>query len=232
MADRVYAPEADYKPQPLYALESKRSIKDFDAVGFSIQYELAYPTILKMLDMAGIPYKNSDRNDEHPIILAGGPPESADELVYLDELRNPAIGANKERLNRTFALKGSLPNPAIMAASTFFMGPSDYEPCGLIQGECFGKGTPVIATDVGGFHDTITDGETGFLAKYPNENEVYNKLVEALKMYFYEPEKYKQMVANDLKVDFSWNQPGKKGSIFEYTDKLGFDRDELPEVAA
>ncbi len=167
-----------------------------------------------------------------PIILAGGPPESADELVYLDELRNPAIGANKERLNRTFALKGSLPNPAIMAASTFFMGPSDYEPCGLIQGECFGKGTPVIATDVGGFHDTITDGETGFLAKYPNENEVYNKLVEALKMYFYEPEKYKQMVANDLKVDFSWNQPGKKGSIFEYTDKLGFDRDELPEVAA
>ncbi len=73
MADRVYAPEADFKPQPLYALESKRAIKDFDAVGFSIQYELAYPTILKMLDMAGIPYKNSERTDEHPIILAGGP---------------------------------------------------------------------------------------------------------------------------------------------------------------
>ena len=73
MADRVYAPEPDFKPQPLYALESKRAIKDFDAVGFSIQYELAYPTILKMLEMAQIPYKNSDRTDTHPIILAGGP---------------------------------------------------------------------------------------------------------------------------------------------------------------
>ena len=73
MADRVYAPEPDFKPEPLYALESKCAIKDFDAVGFSIQYELAYPTILKMLEMAQIPYKNSDRTDTHPIILAGGP---------------------------------------------------------------------------------------------------------------------------------------------------------------
>ncbi len=73
MADRVYTPESDFKPQPLYALESKRAIKDFDAVGFSIQYELSYPTILKMLEMAEIPYRNADRKDEHPIILAGGP---------------------------------------------------------------------------------------------------------------------------------------------------------------
>ena len=73
MADRVYAPEADFKPEPLYALESKRSIKDFDAIGFSLQYELAYPTILKMLEMGGIPYKNSERVDNDPIILAGGP---------------------------------------------------------------------------------------------------------------------------------------------------------------
>lgn len=73
MADRVYAPEPDFKPETLYGLESKRAVKDFDAVGFSIQYELAYPTILKMLEMAQIPYKNSDRTDKDPIILAGGP---------------------------------------------------------------------------------------------------------------------------------------------------------------
>ena len=73
MADRVYAPEADFKPEPLYALESKRSIKDFDAIGFSLQYELAYPTVLKMLEMSGIPYKNTERSDSDPIILAGGP---------------------------------------------------------------------------------------------------------------------------------------------------------------
>ena len=73
IADRVYAPEGDFKPEPLYALESKRPIKDFDIVGFSLQYELSYPTVLKMLDMAGIPYRNSDRTEDDPIIIAGGP---------------------------------------------------------------------------------------------------------------------------------------------------------------
>lgn len=73
MADRVYAPESDFNPEPLYTLESKRPVKDFDAVGFSLQYELAYPTVLKMLEMSEIPYKNSERRDDDPIILAGGP---------------------------------------------------------------------------------------------------------------------------------------------------------------
>ncbi len=73
MADRVYAPEPDFKPDILYGLESKKPIKDFDAVGFSLQYEMSYPTVLKMLEMSGIPYKNADRSDEDPIIIAGGP---------------------------------------------------------------------------------------------------------------------------------------------------------------
>lgn len=73
MADRVYAPEKDFQPATLYGLESKRALKDFDIVGFSIQYELAYTTVLKMMEMSQIPYKNCDRTDEHPIILAGGP---------------------------------------------------------------------------------------------------------------------------------------------------------------
>ena len=73
MCDRVYAPEPDFKPEILYAVESKRNIKDFDVVGFSLQYEMSYPTVLKMLEMSGIPYKNSDRTDEDPIIVAGGP---------------------------------------------------------------------------------------------------------------------------------------------------------------
>ena len=73
MCDRVYAPEKDFVPEPLYALESKRSLKDFDAVGFSLQYEMAYPTVLKMLEMAGIPYRSEDRTDDDPIIIAGGP---------------------------------------------------------------------------------------------------------------------------------------------------------------
>ena len=73
MCDRAYAPEPDFKPEILYGLESKRPIKDFDAVGFSLQYEMAYPTVLKMLDMSQIPYRNAMRTDSDPIILAGGP---------------------------------------------------------------------------------------------------------------------------------------------------------------
>ncbi len=73
MCDRAYAPEPDFKPEVLYGLESKRAINEFDAVGFSLQYEMSYPTVLKMLEMSGIPYKNSERSDNDPIVIAGGP---------------------------------------------------------------------------------------------------------------------------------------------------------------
>ena len=73
MCDRAYAPEPDFKPEVLYGLESKRPINEFDGVGFSLQYEMAYPTVLKMLEMSGIPYRNDLRTDSDPIIFAGGP---------------------------------------------------------------------------------------------------------------------------------------------------------------
>lgn len=73
MADRAYAPEPDFKPEFLYGVESKRALKDFDGVGFSLQYELSYPTVLKMLEMSGISVRNNERRDEEPIVLAGGP---------------------------------------------------------------------------------------------------------------------------------------------------------------
>ncbi len=79
MADRVYAPEADFKQalektkKELYSLESKISIKNFDLIGFSLQYELSYPTVLAMLEMGRINIKSKQRNEDEPIILAGGP---------------------------------------------------------------------------------------------------------------------------------------------------------------
>ena len=73
MADRAYAPEPDFKPDYLYGVESKRPLKDFDGIGFSLQYELSYPTVLKMLDMSGIGVKNSERGEDEPIVFAGGP---------------------------------------------------------------------------------------------------------------------------------------------------------------
>ncbi len=73
LADRAYAPEPDFKPEYLYAVESKRALKDFDGIGFSLQYELSYPTVLKMLEMGGITVRNDERREEEPIVLAGGP---------------------------------------------------------------------------------------------------------------------------------------------------------------
>jgi len=79
LADRVYAPSPDFRTKmlenniPLYAMDSFRPISDFDVIAFSLQYELSYPTILAMLEMGNIPVENKDRNDSHPIIIAGGP---------------------------------------------------------------------------------------------------------------------------------------------------------------
>ena len=73
LADRAYAPEPDFKPEFLYGVESKRALKDFDGIGFSLQYELSYPTVLKMLEMSGISVKNSERKEDEPIVFAGGP---------------------------------------------------------------------------------------------------------------------------------------------------------------
>ena len=73
LADRAYAPEPDFKPEFLYAVESKRALKEFDGIGFSLQYELSYPTVLKMLEMSGIGVRNDERKDDEPIVFAGGP---------------------------------------------------------------------------------------------------------------------------------------------------------------
>ena len=178
-----------------------------------------------------------------PYFLVGGSLDDAGHLKYLESLKNPAYGENKERINRVISLQGFLPNPGIMAASTFFVAPSTYEPCGLTQGEAFGKGTPIIATYTGGFVDTIYDdkfgaekpkyyketkiGTTGFFSKYDdgnleaNKQHFYEAMVRALKVYFDEPKKYEQMIKNDLKVDFSWAQEAKQGPIYRYMDKLG-----------
>ncbi len=59
---------------PLTALESGRGLKDFDFVGFTLQHELSYSNIIKMLDLAGIPPRlSSERGEDYPLIMAGGP---------------------------------------------------------------------------------------------------------------------------------------------------------------
>ncbi len=77
--ERAYAVGLDLEHElrsrslPLFSVESRTPLSEFDAVGFTLQYELSYTNILNMLDLARIPLLCAERGDEHPIILAGGP---------------------------------------------------------------------------------------------------------------------------------------------------------------
>lgn len=57
---------------PMFSLESKTPLKEFDVVGFSLSYEMCYPNVLNALDLAGIPVRREERGEEYPLIMAGG----------------------------------------------------------------------------------------------------------------------------------------------------------------
>ncbi len=77
--ERVYTPWVDAQEImrkegiPLFSLESHTPLKEFDIIGFSLQYELSYTNVLGMLDLAGIPLKSEERKETFPLIMAGGP---------------------------------------------------------------------------------------------------------------------------------------------------------------
>ena len=58
---------------PLFALETGDSLRDFDILGFTMQYELNYTNILAMLEAAGLPFYSRERGEEYPVVCAGGP---------------------------------------------------------------------------------------------------------------------------------------------------------------
>ena len=78
-AERVFAPADDMarmlseNKRPLFSLETKTPLGQFDIIGFSLLYELNYTNILQMLDLAGIPFYAAERDEHHPIVIAGGP---------------------------------------------------------------------------------------------------------------------------------------------------------------
>ena len=79
VCERCFAPALDFRKLlsenglPLMSLETKKPLRDFDMVGFSVQYEMLYTGILYMMDAAGIPFYAKDRDDSYPIICGGGP---------------------------------------------------------------------------------------------------------------------------------------------------------------
>ena len=77
--ERVFAPDLDMEAQmrehhlPLFGLESRDPIRDFDFIGFTLQYELSYSNVLNMLDLAGVPLRAADRQGMGQFVIMGGP---------------------------------------------------------------------------------------------------------------------------------------------------------------
>jgi radical SAM family uncharacterized protein len=78
LAERAFTPWEDMESVlraarvPLYSLESKHPISDFDIIGFSLPYETLYTNTLNILDMGGVPLFSSERDERHPLVIAGG----------------------------------------------------------------------------------------------------------------------------------------------------------------
>lgn len=109
VCERAFAPWVDMEAQlrrhrmPLFSLESKHPLRDFDVVGFSMAYELDYSNVLNVLDLAGIPLLARDRGPDDPLVIAGGSnttnPEPLSDFIDLF-----LIGEGEEALPELLAL--------------------------------------------------------------------------------------------------------------------------------
>jgi radical SAM family uncharacterized protein/radical SAM-linked protein len=111
LAERAYAVWPDLeaelraRKEPLRSLETWHALREFDVVGFSLQFELTYTNVLAMLDLGGIPLRSADRGEGDPLVIAGGPTATHPEPVapFLDAI---LIGDGEERtpeIARTWA---------------------------------------------------------------------------------------------------------------------------------
>ncbi|MBI6871677.1 TIGR03960 family B12-binding radical SAM protein [Clostridium aciditolerans] len=107
--ERVFAPWPDMEKQmrenniPLYGLESKDPINNFDFIAFTLQYEMSYTNILNMLDLAGVPIRASERGEDDPIVFCGGPCAYNPEPLY-DIADFFAIGEGEEQMEEIMDL--------------------------------------------------------------------------------------------------------------------------------
>ncbi|ABA20904.1 Radical SAM [Trichormus variabilis ATCC 29413] len=106
LCDRAYLPGTDLAAKlratntPLFAVESKRSLSEFDILGFSLSYELGATNILEMLDLAGIPLTWQERSQSnYPLIFAGGQTATSNPEPYADFFDFFALGDGEELLS-------------------------------------------------------------------------------------------------------------------------------------
>ena len=157
--ERVFTPWTDMEEQmrsngiPLYALESGDPVKDFDLIGFTLQYELCYTNILNMLDLAGLPVRAADRKGLSPIVMAGGPcacnPEPVAEFFDLfllgdgEEVMNEILDlykAHKQRgSDKAAFLKAAAQLPGVYVPSFYNV---TYREDGVVDAVVPAEGAP------------------------------------------------------------------------------------------
>ncbi len=142
VCERFFAPDRDAEQLmrreniPMFSLESHRPLNEFDVVGFTLAYEMVYTNMLNILDLAGIPLKASERNDNHPLIIAGGPivhnPEPTADFIdayYVGDAEENIIGileilkdsrhlGRREKLERLARESSSVYIPALYDSVT------------------------------------------------------------------------------------------------------------------
>ncbi len=150
LAERAFAPWVDMEAAlraaklPLLSLESKRPLKDFDVIGFSLDYELTYTNVLNILDLGQIPVLAKERDDSHPIVIAGGscclnPEPMADFIDFfvigdgeevLPELLDIFRDWKQSKANRKELLKKVAAVPGVYVPSFYKV---EYQPDGMFK---------------------------------------------------------------------------------------------------
>ncbi|HFD2038535.1 TPA: TIGR03960 family B12-binding radical SAM protein [Clostridium perfringens] len=136
--ERVYAPWPDMEKLmrenniPLYALETKDPINEFNFLAFTLQYEMSYTNILNILNMGGIPLRASERTEKDPLVIAGGPcaynPEPLYDIVDIFQLGEGEEGLNdlldlyqkhKDNFNKEAYLREASHIPSVYIPSLY-----------------------------------------------------------------------------------------------------------------
>lgn len=151
--ERVFAPAPDMETLmrkegvPLFTLETKTPLKDMDMIGFTLQYEMSYTTILNMLDLAKIPLLSKERGEDFPIIAAGGPcafnPEPLADFIdmfligdgeeLLPQVLKLYVQCSKEKLNKREFLEKACELEGVYVPSFYDV---EYKDDGTIKTLC------------------------------------------------------------------------------------------------
>lgn len=160
LAERCYTPWIDMQEQlrkhglPLASLESVRPLRDFDVVGFSLQFELTYTNILLMLEMGGIPLRGQERGEDDPLVIAGGP------VATHAEPMAPFFDA---------ILVGDGEEAALEIARTWI----ETKKQGLCRRDRLRRLARIVGVYVPSLYETVAEPKTGFwVVKAPADSDV------------------------------------------------------------